>query len=94
MEEEIFSTPFSDMMQIIGAYYTWVLQWNFGRGWLADLINQTTISENKFGIMPGWSNIEDIFLRRQLEEKYKQKDIQLVFINLEKKKKNININIR
>ena len=43
------------------------------------------ISTNQFGFMPGRSTAEAIFLIRQVMERFKeQKDIHMVFIDLEK----------
>jgi hypothetical protein len=40
---------------------------------------------NQFGFMPGRSTMEAIFLIRQVMERYKeQKDLHMVFIDLEK----------
>jgi hypothetical protein len=40
---------------------------------------------NQFGFMPGRSTMEVIFLIRQVMERYKeQKDLHMVFIDLEK----------
>ncbi|XP_071687880.1 uncharacterized protein [Rutidosis leptorrhynchoides] len=46
----------------------------------------TNVSENKFGFMPGRSSIEAIHIIRNLREKYreKQKNLEMVFIDLEK----------
>jgi hypothetical protein len=45
----------------------------------------THIIMNQFGFMPGRSTIEAIFLIRQVMERYKeQKDLHMVFIDLEK----------
>ena len=46
----------------------------------------TTITENRFGFMPGRSTTEAIFSIRQLMEKYREqrKDLHMVFIDLEK----------
>jgi predicted O-methyltransferase YrrM len=54
----------------------------------------TTISKNYFGFMPWRSTIEVIFLIRQLMEKYQeQKDLQMMFIDLEKAYYKISKNI-
>jgi predicted O-methyltransferase YrrM len=53
-----------------------------------------TISKNYFGFMPWRSTIEVIFLIRQLMEKYQeQKDLQMMFIDLEKAYYKISKNI-
>jgi hypothetical protein len=40
---------------------------------------------NQFGFMPKKSNMDDIFLIRQMMEQYReQKDLHIVFIDLEK----------
>ena len=39
---------------------------------------------NQFGFMPGRSTIEAIFLIRQVMERYREKDLYMVFIDLEK----------
>jgi hypothetical protein len=40
---------------------------------------------NQFGFMPQKSNMDDIFLIRQVMEQYReQKDLHIVFIDLEK----------
>ena len=45
----------------------------------------TSVTQNQFGFMPGRSTIEAIFLIRQLMERYReQKDLHMVFIDLEK----------
>ena len=48
--------------------------------------NETVMSEEQFGFMPGKGTIDAIFALRQLMEKYaeKQKELHLVFIDLEK----------
>ena len=48
--------------------------------------NKTVMSEEQFGFMPGKGTIDAIFALRQLMEKYaeKQKELHLVFIDLEK----------
>jgi len=44
-----------------------------------------SIAMNQFGFMPGRSTMEAIFLIRQVMERYKeQKDLHMVFIDLEK----------
>jgi hypothetical protein len=49
------------------------------------LRGMTHITMNKFGFMPGRSTMEAIFLIRQVMERYKeQKDLHMVFIDLEK----------
>jgi hypothetical protein len=45
----------------------------------------TSATKNQFGFMPVRSTMEAIFLVRQLMERYKeQKDLHMVFIDLEK----------
>ncbi|XP_071698697.1 uncharacterized protein [Rutidosis leptorrhynchoides] len=46
----------------------------------------TNVSENQFGFMPGRSSIEAIHIIRNLMEKYreKQKNLEMVFLDLEK----------
>jgi Reverse transcriptase (RNA-dependent DNA polymerase) len=45
----------------------------------------TTVSKNQFGLMPGRSTMEAIFLIRQLMERYReQKDLHMIFIDLKK----------
>ena len=45
----------------------------------------TSMTQNQFGFMPRRSTIEAIFLIRQLMERYReQKDLHMVFIDLEK----------
>ena len=47
----------------------------------------TRVSMNQFGLMPGRSTMEAIFLIRQVMERYrkkKKKDLHMVFIDLEK----------
>ena len=48
----------------------------------------TIVLENLFGFMFGRSNMETQFLLRRLIEKYKEKmkDLNMVFIDFEKKK--------
>ena len=49
------------------------------------LRGMTHITMNQFGFMPGRSTMEAIFLIRQVMERYKeQKDLHMVFIDLEK----------
>ena len=50
------------------------------------LRQETHISENQFGFMPGRSTMEAIYLMRGVMERYrkKQKDLHMVFIDLEK----------
>ena len=47
---------------------------------------ETDVSENQFGFMPGRSTMETIYLLRRLMERYwdQQKDLHIVFIDLEK----------
>ena len=43
------------------------------------------MTQNQFGFMPGRSTMEAIFLIRQLMERYReQKDLHMIFIDLEK----------
>ena len=44
----------------------------------------TRVSMNQFGFMPGRSTMEVIFLIRQVMERYREKDLHMVFIDLEK----------
>ena len=45
----------------------------------------TSVTKNQFGFMPGRSAMEAIFLVQQLMERYReQKDLYMVFIDLEK----------
>jgi hypothetical protein len=45
----------------------------------------TNVTKNQFGFMPGRSTTEAIFFLRQLMERYRtQKDLHMVFIDLEK----------
>ena len=48
--------------------------------------NETTMSEEQFGFMPGKGTVDAIFALRQTMEKYaeRQKELHLVFIDLEK----------
>ncbi|VAH62621.1 unnamed protein product [Triticum turgidum subsp. durum] len=49
------------------------------------LRRMTSVTKNQFGFMPGRSTMEAIFLVRQLMERYReQKDLHMVFIDLEK----------
>jgi hypothetical protein len=50
------------------------------------LRQETNILDNQFGFMPGRSTIEAIYLLRRVIERYreKQKDLHMVFIDLEK----------
>ena len=50
------------------------------------LRQETSISENQFGFMPGRSTMEAIYLLRRVMEEYrrKQSDLHMVFIDLEK----------
>jgi hypothetical protein len=55
----------------------------------------TRVSMNQFGFMPGRSTMESIFLIRQVMERYmeKKKDLNIVFIDLEKAYDKIPMNI-
>ena len=45
----------------------------------------TSVTQNQFEFMPGRSTMEAIFLMRQLMERYReQKDLHMIFIDLEK----------
>ena len=44
----------------------------------------TRVSMNQFGFMPGRSTMEAIFVIRQVMERYREKDLHMVFIDLEK----------
>jgi hypothetical protein len=48
--------------------------------------NETSISENQFGFMPGKSTMKPLFWVRQLVEKFREnkKTLYIVFIDLEK----------
>ncbi|KAH1218442.1 LINE-1 retrotransposable element ORF2 protein [Glycine max] len=50
------------------------------------LRNETQVTENQFGFMPGRSTMEAIYLLRRVMEQYRmaQQDLHLIFIDLEK----------
>ncbi|GJZ04085.1 retrovirus-related pol polyprotein LINE-1 [Tanacetum coccineum] len=55
------------------------------------LRQETEVSENQFGFMPGRSTMEAIHIIRSLMEKYReiQKDLHLAFLDLEKAYDNV-----
>jgi hypothetical protein len=54
----------------------------------------TNVTENQFGFMPGRSTMEVIFLIRQLMERCReQKDLHMIFIDLEKAYDKVSRNI-
>jgi Reverse transcriptase (RNA-dependent DNA polymerase) len=55
----------------------------------------TTVSKNQFDFLPGRSNMEVIFLIKQLMERHREqkKDLHMTFINLEKAYDKITRNI-
>jgi Reverse transcriptase (RNA-dependent DNA polymerase) len=44
----------------------------------------TTVSKNQFGFMPERSTMEAIFLIRQLMERRREQDLNMIYIDLEK----------
>jgi hypothetical protein len=50
------------------------------------LMGVTNVTENQFGLMPGRSTMEAIFLIRQLMKRCREqkKDLHMIFIDLEK----------
>jgi Reverse transcriptase (RNA-dependent DNA polymerase) len=44
----------------------------------------TTVSKNQFGFIPGRSTMEAIFLIRQLMERRREQDLNMIYIDLEK----------
>ena len=53
----------------------------------------TRVSMNQFGFMPGRSTMEAIFVIRQVMERYREKGIYMVFIDLEKAYDKISRNV-
>jgi hypothetical protein len=58
------------------------------------LRRMTGITKNQFGFIPGRLTMEVIFLIKQLMERYReQKDLHMIFINLEKAYDKISRNV-
>jgi len=63
----------------------WRCHGDIAIAWLTIFFDRTRISTNQFRFMPERSTIEAIFLIRQVMERLReQKDLHMIFIDLEK----------